>query len=102
MNTKFVEGANPMVLVMLSVIIIFYFVVFSYLGYSVKPVQTESSGMKFIEIVMWGLLIFLVLINGIQYFFQIDVETAVKNLFKEVPEVDVKIKPEKEYVEKKR
>ena len=101
MNTKFVEGANPMVLVMLSVIIIFYFVVFSYLGYSVKPVQTESSGMKFIEIVMWGLLIFLVLINGIQYFFQIDVETAVKNLFKEVPEVDVKIKPEKEYVEKK-
>lgn len=101
MNTKFVENANPIVLVMLSVIIIFYFVVFSYLGYSVTPAPTQSTGMKFIEIVMWGLLIFLVLINGIQYFFQIDIETAIKNLFKPIPEVDVKIKPEKQYVEKK-
>lgn len=100
-NSKFVKSANPIVLVMLSGIIIFYFVVFSYLGYSVTPTPTQSSGMKFIEIIMWGLLIFLVLINGIQYFFQIDVETAIKNLFKPIPEVDIKIKPEKQYIEKK-
>ena len=100
MNDKFVQNANPIVLVMLSVIIIFYFIVFSYLGYSVTPAP-QTTGMKFIEIVMWGLLIFLVLINGIQYFFQIDVETAIKNLFKPVPEVDLKIKPEKQYIEKK-
>ena len=47
--------------------------------------------MKFIEIVMWGLIVFLILINGIQYFFKIDVQTAVKILFKGKPEVDIKI-----------
>ena len=42
---------------------------------------------------MWGLIIFLVLINGIQYFFKIDVQTAIKNLFKGKPEIDIKISP---------
>jgi len=93
---------NPMVLVALSVIIIFYFIVFSYLGYNVSYSngQQESKGMRFIEIIMWGLVVFLVLINGIQYFFKIDVKTAVKNLFKGVPEVDIEIKPEARLIEK--
>ena len=45
---------------------------------------------------MWGLIIFLVLINGIQYFFKIDVQTAIKNLFLGKPEIDIKISPEDE------
>ena len=50
---------------------------------------------------MWGLIVFLVLINGIQYFFKIDIKTAVKNLFQGRPEVDIKIEPEKKLIEKK-
>ena len=53
--------------------------------------------MTVIEIIMWGLIIFLVLINGIQYFFKIDMKTAVKNLFKQTPEIDIEIKPETKY-----
>ena len=63
------------------------------------PQQESQGGMKFIEIVMWGLIVFLILINGIQYFFKIDVQTAVKNLFKGKPEVDIKIGPEEKLLE---
>ncbi len=100
MNTS-LSTTNPLVLLALTLIIIFYFIVFSYLGYTVNyPQQTESGGIRFIEIVMWGLIVFLVLINGIQYFFKIDVQTAVKNLFQGQPEVDIKIGPEKRFEEK--
>ena len=96
------SNANPLVLVALTLIIIFYFIVFSYLGYSMNYSQTqESGGMRVVEIIMWGLIVFLVLINGIQYFFEIDVKTAINNLFKGKPEVDIKIEPEKKFVEKK-
>ena len=96
------SNANPLVLVALTLIIIFYFIVFSYLGYSMNYSQTqESGGMRVVEIIMWGLIVFLVLINGIQYFFKIDVKTAINNLFKGKPEVDIKIEPEKKFVEKK-
>jgi len=85
--------ANPTVLIILTVIIIFYYIVFSYLGYSTtNSIPQQSAGMNFVEIIMWGLLIFLVLINGIQYLFQVDVKTAVKNIFSPKPLVDVKIK----------
>ena len=85
---------NPLVLVALSMIIIVYFIIFSYLGYNVTYTTQQSPGIQFIEVVMWGLIIFLVLINGIQYFFNIDVQTAVKNLFLGKPEVDIKISSE--------
>ena len=103
MNSSLSSKANPLVLVALTVIIIFYFIVFSYLGYNVKfPEQPQSGGMRFIEIVMWGLVVFLVLINGIQYFFKIDVKTAVKNVFSGKPEVDIQIEPEEEIKGKKK
>ena len=93
-------SANPLVLFALSLIIIFYFVVFSYLGYNISmPKTQESGGLRIIEIIMWGLIVFLILINGIQYFFKIDVKTAVNNLFQGKPEVDIQIRPEKRLLE---
>jgi hypothetical protein len=95
-------GANPIVLVILTLIIIAYYLLFSYLGISrplkVVAVQaaTASPGVKFIEIIMWALFIFLVMINGIQYFFSIDIKTGIKNLFTPVPEVDITVTTEAE------
>ena len=95
MNSSLTSKANPLILIALTMIILFYFIVFSYLGYNVKyPEQPQSGGMRFIEIVMWGLVVFLVLINGIQYFFKIDVKTVVKNVFSGKPELDIQIEPE--------
>ena len=56
--------------------------------------QPTSSGLNVIEIIMLGLLIFLVLINGLQYFYGLDAKTSLHNLFKGRPTVDVKLSPE--------
>ena len=92
MNNSIVS-ANPTILIILTMIMIFYFIVFSYLGYSPASESAATTpGMKVVEIIMWGLLIFLVLINGLQYLFQVDIKTAIKDVFGEKPTVDVKIK----------
>ena len=99
MNNSLVK-TNPLVLIILTVIIVVYFFIFTYLGYTPGTPSSsgpKSTGLTVIEIIMWGLVIFLVLINGLQYFFQIDVKTAVKNLFLGTPEVDIQINPEAQY-----
>ena len=89
---------NPIVLIVLTVVIVIYYVIFSYLGVSGinagQNIPPPSPGIAFIEIVMWGMFIFLVLINGVQYFFNVDIKTSIKNLFTPIPEVDITVTTE--------
>ena len=88
------KAANPIVLIILSFVIMIYYVLFSYLGLGGAAAGTTappSPGMTIIEILMWALFIFLVLINGLQYFFNVDIKTSIKNLFTPVPEVDIAV-----------
>ena len=67
-----VTQGSPIALVVLTFVIIIYYILFSYLGVSVTGAPQgapTSPSITFIEIVMWGMFIFLVLINGVQYFF---------------------------------
>jgi len=87
------KGANPVVLVVLTVIIMMYYLLFSYLG-TVGTTSTpvpSSPGMTFFEIMLWGVFVFLILINGLQYFFQVDIKTSIKNLFTPIPEIDIAV-----------
>jgi len=90
-----VTHGSPVVLIVLTFVIIVYYILFSYLGVSVTgaPAQAPiaSPSITFLEIVMWGMFMFLVLINGVQYFFQVDIKTSIKNLFTPVPEVDITV-----------
>ena len=74
------KGANPVVLVVLTIILIMYYLLFSYLGNASKSVtqMTPSLGMTFFEIMLWGVFVFLILINGLQYFFQVDIKTSIR------------------------
>jgi len=89
------KGANPLVLVILTAIIMLYYLLFSYLGIGSSGVATTSApvsaGMTFIEIILWGLFVFLVLINGLQYFFKVDIRTGIKHLFSKEPEIDIAV-----------
>ena len=83
---------NPIILIALTVIIILYYVIFNYLGgVAIAPPIQESGGIKMIEIIMWALFIFLILVNGLQYFFSLDIKTTIKNIFSDVPEVDIQV-----------
>ena len=95
-NNK-LSGINPTMLAMITVVIVLYYVIFSGLGVGTQPTmdgvapQSGNAVLSFIEVVMWGLFIFLILVNGLQYFFQIDIKTAIRNIFSPVPEVDITV-----------
>ena len=95
-----ITKGNPIILIVLTVVIVLYYVLFSYLGVSTNQatsvVPPGSASLTFIEIVMWGMFLFLIVINGVQYIFNVDIKTGVKNLFSPVPEIDIQVTTEGE------
>lgn len=93
---NYLHKGNPIVLFTLTVVILAYYFLFRSIGpqTQMQPVA-PTPGTSLLEILMWGIFIFLVLINGLQYFFSIDAKTAVKNLFSEKPEVEITVYDEK-------
>ena len=82
-------GSNPFVLVVLILIILIYYVIFAFLGNSYNEDNYSSSGFVFIEGILWSLVILLVFINGLAYFYNINIVTEIKNIFKEKPEIKI-------------
>lgn len=94
---------NPVVLITVTVILVFYYVVFSSLGVPTNMLgdgtpspASPSMGVSIVELILWSLLIFLIMINGLQYFFSVDIKTAIKDIFSPVPEIDITITADKE------
>ena len=84
-------GMNAYVLGILVLVLVVYYLFFS------KLVRVSSTGEKSIyaktlEIGLWGVFIVLVLLNGMQYFFNINFVASIGSLFKENPKLDLKIK----------
>lgn len=81
---------HPIVLMVLTAIIVIYYIFFLNLGNSDNNIELGGEG-KLLEIIMWGILIFLVVLNGSNYMFNIDIMTMIKNLFSSKPEIDIMI-----------
>ena len=100
-------GTNPVVLIILSIVIILYYILFASLGKSSglpgtsgmgaissgAPGSGKSGGMVFLEVLLWSVFIVLVLLNGMTYFFDINIVAGIKNIFSDVPEVDITVTP---------
>lgn len=117
LNTR-IASAKPTILIVLTVVIIlFYFVMSSGLGGSgtingsisptvnqmgsimgtMTPTRNSSNGMlTLVEVFLWSVFMILVLVNGLQYFFHLDIKTAIKNLFSPNPEIDIIVDEEKQ------
>lgn len=97
--TNIFSHSNPVVLVIITIIMIVFFVMFNYLGVSPYSIVNEgaptSPGVRVIEIIMWGLFIFLILINGLQYIFKLDIKTAMHDILSKEPKIDIAIKGDK-------
>ena len=86
---------NPMILIILTIVIIFYYFIFQNLGTTVATPMPATPGMTLLEILMWAFFIFLILINGLQYFFSLDIKTTIKDIFAPVPEIKIAVKDER-------
>lgn len=89
-------GTNPTVLLVVTVIIILYYVLFASLGVAkgqpVGEAVTESGkGIVVLEVLLWGVFVVLLLLNGMAYIFNIDITASIKNLFTATPEVDITV-----------
>lgn len=87
-------GSNPVILIFLIGIIIVYYFVFSSLGTpGMEPMSSSatSSGLTGLEVLLWGLFVVLILMNGLQYFFNVDLKASIQNLFTETPQIDLTV-----------
>ena len=95
--TRSFSHTNSTLLIIITVLLILFFVFARYLGVSVNPAefvdtsQPKSAGIYIIETIMWALLIFLILTNGLQYFFNLDIRATLHDLFSEEPKIDISV-----------
>lgn len=103
-NNKIEKKAkNPLVIAVLVAVVIVYVVLFMFMGTNsdVKSQQTSQSSHKIIELFAWALFLLLVFVNALQYFFEINVQTIVKNLFDSNPKLGIKIRPKRGFEDSK-
>ena len=74
-------------------LLIFYFLdlaifIFFYLSNSINIISIDNLKLFTLSL-LWGLFILLIFVNGLSYFFNIDVITEMKNLFSQEPEINI-------------
>ena len=89
------------ILIFIIILIVFFFL-FSNLGNSdvdMTPTSNNSSA-NILEIILWSIFVFLLLANGLQYFFGIEASASVKNVDGK-PEVGIELSEEsKDFLKK--
>lgn len=108
MNSGLMSGllSNPSMIVILLIMMIVYGLIFTYLGkINITTEQSQALGKSravvFMEVLLWGTFLFLVLLNGVKYFFEIDIIASVKNVLSGKPQVTIDVNnvvPEKPIV----
>lgn len=87
---------NKVILLILTVVIIIYYVLFSSFSEGQTLGSGEGSGgLNILELLLWGILVFLILVNGLQYFFNIDIKASIRNLLSDEPEIDLTVLQDK-------
>jgi hypothetical protein len=83
----------PLAFIVIIIIIIAYFVLFASLGSNgVSASESASNGNGNIGLLLWGLFVLLILLNGMAYIFSIDVIASIKNIFSPVTTIDIKVR----------
>jgi len=89
--------STPSIIFIFLLVIVIYLIVFASLGSNGSADATTAnssngaSGTTIIGTIVVGIFIVLVLINGFQYFFGIDIVASLKNIASGNPEVDITI-----------
>lgn len=91
---------NPIVFIILFVIVIIYVIMFASLGKNSSGSNSSSfisseentnwtNGQQLLGIIIAGVLVFLIIVNAFQYFFNISVSAYINDLFTNKPKIDI-------------
>ena len=79
----------------LALVIVLFVVLFSSLGkQGESAVTTNDNSTKLLTIIMGGVLIVVVILNGLQYFYNINLTARLDNLFTDTPSIDLTVQQE--------
>jgi hypothetical protein len=86
--------SNPSIIIILVIIVIIYIGIFMSLGGSNPTPSSEAvsnSSSNWIAIILIAFFVILIIVNGLQYFFGVDIVAKLKNVLSGTPEVDIKV-----------
>lgn len=90
--------SNPSLIIILVIVIIIYIIIFLSLGSSntnstsnMSSDEVSNSSSNTIYIIIIAFVIILIILNGLQYFFGLDIVAKLKNLLTGNPEIDIKV-----------
>ena len=100
------------IIVTFVIILLLYYFLFSSLGNKGAGTSSgdggggsgigggESSGKRTLEVILWSVFIILLIINGFQYFFNVNITAGIKDIFTDKPKIDLTIqqKPDESVV----
>jgi len=87
---------NPIIFIIILLIIIGYFVLFSSLGNSTESsIDNISSdvnkGQKIVGIIIIAVLIVLIIVNAFQYFLNVNITAYIKDMWTSKPKIDIMV-----------
>jgi hypothetical protein len=93
------KSKNPIIFAVLISVILIYVVIFNYLGitHNVPQAVKSGPGLKMVELLLWGVFLFLIFVNALQYFFEVDFKATIINLFGDEPQIEIGVSPNKSY-----
>jgi hypothetical protein len=88
-------SVNPVVMIIVGIVLVMYYFLFASLGIGINSSQgngdTASSSKVALETILWTVFVVLLLLNGVNYFFNINVVASIKNFFSETPQINLAI-----------
>lgn len=84
------DGMNLYVLGLLVIVICVYYIFFSRLAINVQTGE-KTIYIRILEILLWSVFIVLVILNGMQYFFNMNVTTSISNILSGKPIMNMDI-----------
>jgi hypothetical protein len=86
--------SNPSVVIILVIVVIIYIIIFMSLGGSDPTPSSDAvsnSSSNTLTVILIAFFVILVIINGLQYFFGVNIVAKLKNVFTGNPEVDITV-----------
>ena len=80
-------ASNPLILVIFIFVILIYYILFAFIGGSSNESSNSGGGFILFEGLLWGLFILLIFVNGIYYFYNINILTYFNDIFSNEPEI---------------
>ena len=87
------NSLSPALLACITIVIIVYYFIFSRftIGNMKAPKASPSIASQTLEIFIWAIFIVILIINGVQYYYNINIKTDLKSILSPEPKIEIEV-----------